>query len=91
MAGLEIKYDVIQECIHTIRQLPERYPAVIRTSVSSEGQGVTEIERLADLYASFYGVWERLAEETAKYLTNMITEFKETDKNRGEYGAGSKG
>lgn len=82
MAGLEINYEVVQECIRTIQQLPTCYPAVIRPPVSSEGQGVTEIEQLADLYASFYGAWERLTEETEKYLDNMVTDLKERDKSR---------
>lgn len=82
MAGLEINYEVVQECICAMRQLPTLFPAVIRPPVSSEGQGVEEIEQLADLYASFYGAMERLTEETAKYLDNMVTDFKERDKRR---------
>lgn len=50
--------------------------------VSGEGQGIAEMERLADLYASFYGAMERLAEETAKYLDNVVTGFRETDEKR---------
>ena len=82
MADLELKYGVIQECIYKIQKLPDRYPAAIRTSVSGEGQGVAEIEQLADLYASFYGAWERLTEETAKYLDRMLMDFKEMDESK---------
>lgn len=86
MTGLEIDYEVVQECICAMRQLPTLFPAVIRPPVSSEGQGVAEIEQLADLYASFYGALERLTEETAKYLDNMVTDFKERDKRRQTHG-----
>lgn len=86
MAGLEIKYEVVQECIRTMQQLPALFPAVTRPPVSSAGQGVTEIEQLADLYASFYGALERLTEETTKYLDNMVTDFKERDKRRQTHG-----
>lgn len=41
-----------------------------------------KIEQLADLYGSFYGAMERLSEETVKYLTSMITDFRETDKRK---------
>ena len=82
MAGLELKYGIMKECIRDIQQLPVHYPAVTRNPVSGEGQGITEIEQLADLYAAFYGVLERLSEETAKYLNNVITDFRETDESR---------
>lgn len=82
MAGLELKYGIIRECIHDIQQLPVHYPAVIRNSASSEGKGITEIEQMADLYAAFYAALERLSEETAKYLNNVMTDFQETDKSR---------
>lgn len=80
MAGLEINYETIQNCIFDIQYLPVRYPAVTRPAVSGEGQGIVEIEQLADLYASFYGAMERLSEETAEYLKNMVEEFREADK-----------
>lgn len=82
MKGLEINYGTIQDCICKIQQLSARYPAVIRPAVSGEGQGIVEIEQLADLYASFYGAMERLSEETVTYLNHMITDFQETDKKR---------
>lgn len=82
MAGLELKYGILKECIRDIQKLPVHYPAVIRNPVSGEGKGITEIEQLADLYAAFYGALERLSEETAKYLNNVMTDFQETDESR---------
>ena len=82
MPGLKINYEIIQNCTNNIQQLTAYYPAVIRPSLSGEGQGIEEIEQLADLYASFYGAMERLSEETVIYLNNMVTEFKEADKKR---------
>lgn len=82
MTGLEIRYEIVKECICSIQQLPARYAGITRPVISGEGQGIAEIEQLADLYASFYGAMERLSEETAKYLNSMITEFKETDEKR---------
>lgn len=82
MAGLEMNYEIIRNCICEVRQLPARYPAVIRPAVSGEGQGIAEIEQLADLYASFYGALEGLSVETAEYLNSMVAEFREADKKR---------
>lgn len=82
MAGLEIRYEVIRECAHSIRQLPACYPIVSRPPVSGDGKGIAEIEQLADLYASYYGVWEKLAEETAEYLISMLTDFKNADESK---------
>lgn len=82
MTGLEIRYEIVKECICSIQQLPSHYAGITRPAVSGEGQGIAVIEQLADLYASFYGAMERLSEETAKYLTSMITEFRETDEKR---------
>ncbi len=82
MSGLEVRYSIMKECIHKMEQLAACYPAVIRNPVSGEGQGIVEIEQLADLYASFYGALERLSEETAKYLNHMIKDFQETDESR---------
>lgn len=80
MAGLEINYGSIENCICSIQQLSARYPAVIRPAVSGQGQGIAEIEQLADLYESLYGALERLSEETVDYLKRMVVEFKEADK-----------
>lgn len=82
MEGLELRYDIIQECIQEMLGLPHRYPMKTRPPVSGEGQAVEEMERLVDLYASFYGAQERLIEETAGYLQGMITDFREADKGR---------
>lgn len=64
------------------RTLERARPVGESVVVSGEGQGITEMEQLADLYASFYGAMERLAEETAKYLDNVVTGFRETDEKR---------
>ena len=82
MAGLELKYEVVKECIDSIQKLPADYPIIERPAVSSEGQSITEIEQLADLYVSFYKSMETLSEETVKYLNSMITDFRETDEKR---------
>lgn len=82
MAGLELKYGVMEECIGSIQKLPVDYPIIERPSVSGEGQSITEIEQLADLYVSFYKSLETLSEETVKYLNSMITDFRETDEKR---------
>ena len=82
MAGLEIDYETIQNSICDIERLSACYPAVIRPAASGEGQGIEEIEQLADLYASFYGAMERLSEETVIYLNNMVEEFKNADEKR---------
>lgn len=79
MAGLEIKYEIVKECICNIQQLSADYPAAVRPCVSGEGQGIMKIEQLADLYESFYDSLERLSEETAKYLNNVIKDFREMD------------
>lgn len=79
---LEINYGVIKDCICRIRMLPQSHAPITRPVVSGEGQGIAEMEQLADLYASFYGAMERLAEETAKYLDNVVTGFRETDEKR---------
>lgn len=82
MAGLELKYEVVKECMDSIQKLPADYLIIERPSVSSEGQSITEIEQLADLYVSFYKSMETLSEETVKYLNSMITDFRETDEKR---------
>lgn len=89
MEGLELRYDIIRECIHEILRLPHRYPAATRPPVSGGGQAVEEMERLVDLYASLYGALERLIEETAGYLQGMITDFREADKCSHMGGTGS--
>lgn len=80
MAGLEINYGIIGNCIYNIQQLSACYPAVIRPAVSGQGQGIAEIEYLADLYESLYAALERLSEGTVDYLKCMAAEFKEADK-----------
>lgn len=83
MAGLELKYEVIRECIHDIQQLPEHYPAAAsRTIAFGKGQGITEIKQLADLYESFYTQMIRLSEETVRYLNSMITDFHAADEKK---------
>lgn len=82
MAGLELKYEVVKECMDSIQKLPADYPIIERPSVPSEGQSIMEIEQLADLYVSFHKSMETLSEETAKYLHSMITDFRETDEKR---------
>lgn len=82
MAGLELKYEVVKECIDSIQKLSADYPMIEKPAVSSEGQSITEIEQLADLYVSFYKSLETLSEETVKYLNSMITDFRETDEKR---------
>lgn len=84
MAGLELKYEVVKECIHDIQQLPDRYPAAARPAASGRGQCIQEMEQLADLYESFYVQMIRLAEETAKYLNSMITDFRAADEKKEE-------
>ena len=79
MAGLELNYGKIQECISNLQSLAYDYPTETRPLVLGEGQGISEIEALADLYVSFYESLETLSEGTVKYLTGMITDFRKTD------------
>lgn len=79
MAGLKLKYEVIQECIGKIQNLPTEYPAETRPAVSGEGKGITEMEKLVDLYISFYESMEDLIEETVKYLNRMVKDFQAMD------------
>lgn len=81
MEGLELRYGIIQNCIQEIRRLPHCYPAVTRPPVSGGGQAVEEMERLSGLYASLYSALVRLMEETAGYLRDMITDFREVDES----------
>lgn len=82
MAGLELQYEAVKECIDSIQKLSADYPIIEKPSVSSEGQSITEIDQLADLYVSFYKLLETLSEETVKYLNSMFTDFQETDEKR---------
>ena len=82
MAELELNYGTMQECISNLQSLASDYPAEIRPLVSGEGQGISEIEALADLYVSFYEALEALSEGTVKYLTGMVTDFKEADEKK---------
>lgn len=86
MEKLELQYEVIRECIDGIQNLPADYPAAERPFVSGEGQSITETEQLADLYVSFHKSLITLSEETVKYLNNVMTDFKQTDKKRTENG-----
>lgn len=88
MAGLRINYGTVEECICSIRQLAADYPAAERSSVSGQGEGIAEMEQLADLYEFFYDSLEKLSEETAVYLKNVIADFRQMDekyeKHRGQ-------
>lgn len=81
MAELGLNYTTMQECITNMQELSANYPAAVRPLATGEGQSIEEIEKLADLYVSFYEAVEELAEETAKYLSNIVTEFEEIDQN----------
>lgn len=82
MRGLELNYGVTKECITNIQHLSALYPAATRPVVSGQGQVIDKIEQMADLYVFFYLAWEKLAEETANYLDNMITDFQAADKQK---------
>lgn len=82
MAGLELRYESIQECIYEIQKLSTSYPAVERAAVRGEGQNITELEQTGDVYASFYEAVKMLTEDTAKYLDCVIREFKKADKKK---------
>lgn len=79
MAGLKLKYGVIQESIGKIQNLPTEYPAETRPAVSGEGKGIEEMQKLVDLYVSFYEFMEVLTEETVKYLNRMVKDFQAMD------------
>lgn len=82
MAGLELNYEVVKECIDSIQKLPTDYPIIQKPAVSSEGETIMEIEQLTDLYISFYQSLETLSEETVKFLNSMIEDFRKTDEKR---------
>lgn len=82
MAGLELRYTAIEECIFGIQKLPVSYPAEERVIARGEGQYVTELERTADIYGSFYAAAEILTEDTSKYLHSVIREFQKFDKKK---------
>lgn len=84
MRGLELDYGVVKKCIDDIQKLPVRYPTATRPGVSGKGQGINQLEYLADMYVAFYAAWERLSEDTVNYLENMIADFQTADKQKAE-------
>ncbi len=79
MAGLELRYASIEGCIYGIQKLPVSYPEAERVLVRGEGQYVTELERTADIYGSFYAAAEMLTEDTSRCLDSIIREFQKFD------------
>lgn len=88
MAGLELNYTTMQECIRKLQELPANFPGEKRPSAAGAGEGIEEIEKMADVYELFYKSLEQLTEDTAAYLKRMAAEFKETDEKRGKAAKG---
>lgn len=79
MKEITLNYDIMMECIRELNNL--RFECGKMECPESSGSGMADegIRETAQIYGQLSASLESLIEETVRYLSQMVLDFKETD------------
>lgn len=81
MKAIRLNYEVMDECIQELDSLKVESTQTECPEMSGSGMAITGIRQLAQTYEQFAVSVESLIDETTRYLSQMVRDFKETDES----------